>query len=68
MFHFLPMDSPIAIPCRVCGSSHVSRDAWADWDVASQSWVLGAVFDQGFCHQCEEEQRLEECALEGIAS
>ena len=33
------------IVCSWCGSAHVSRDAWASWDVAAQDWVLGAVFD-----------------------
>lgn len=64
----MPDDAPILITCSVCGSTEVSRDAWADWDVVSQSWILGAVFDQGFCHRCEEEQKLVECALEGAAS
>jgi hypothetical protein len=39
--------------CGTCGSTQVSRDAWADWDDDQQQWVLGAVFDYGHCHQCE---------------
>lgn len=53
----------IAIVCGKCGSDQVSRDAWADWDVAKQAWVLGSVFDAGFCHNCEGEARLEEVIL-----
>lgn len=53
----------IAIVCGDCGSDHVSRDAWADWDTATQQWVLGAVFDYGHCHKCEGESRLEEVAI-----
>lgn len=62
-FHIGGMDSVISIACSVCGSNNVSRDAWADWDVASQAWVLGALFDQGFCHRCEDEQNLLEIPL-----
>ncbi|CUS45925.1 hypothetical protein MGWOODY_Smn3173 [hydrothermal vent metagenome] len=29
------------------------RDAWATWDVTSQTWVLGEVFDYAFCADCE---------------
>lgn len=53
----------ITIVCSKCGSDHVSRDAWADWDVESQDWVLGAVFDAGFCHRCEGEASLAEVVL-----
>lgn len=53
----------IAILCRTCGSDHVSRDAWADWDIQTQQWVLGSVFDAGFCHRCERESGLAELVL-----
>ena len=53
----------ITIACSVCDSSKVTRDAWAEWEVARQEWVLGAVYDQGFCHRCEEEQKLVERAV-----
>lgn len=53
----------IAILCSVCGSDQVSRDARADWDIQSQKWVLGSVFDAGFCHHCERETRLAEHVL-----
>lgn len=53
----------IAIVCGTCGSDHVSRDAWADWDTGQQEWVLGAVFDYGHCHQCEGESSLIEVEL-----
>lgn len=57
------MSDPIErmqIVCSWCGSADVSRDAWASWDVGKQAWVLGAVFDDGFCHACECERSLEE--------
>ena len=53
----------ISINCSVCGSGNVSRDAWAAWHVAAQEWTLQAVFDQGYCHCCEQERHLEEVAF-----
>ena len=50
------------IVCGWCGSDRVTRDAWAEWDVAAQAWVLGAVFDDGWCHACECARGLEEVA------
>ena len=50
------------IVCSWCGSADVSRDAWASWDIDRQEWVLGAVFDDGFCHACECARGLEEVA------
>jgi hypothetical protein len=44
--------TPVRIVCSVCGTTEVSRDAWADWDENRQEWVLGAVLDDGFCHRC----------------
>jgi hypothetical protein len=46
--------------CAYCDSDEISRDAWADWDTGSQSWVLGAVFDYAHCHRCERETSLTE--------
>jgi len=40
--------------CDVCGSENVSRDAWASWDYEKQEWVLQSVFDDAFCHVCED--------------
>ena len=53
----------IQIRCRNCDSDVVTRDAWAAWDVDSEVWVLGAVFDYAFCHTCEVETRLVEVEL-----
>ena len=55
---------PIAIICGTCGSDEISRDAWANWDVRTQQWVLGAVFDYAHCHRCDGETRLVEVELE----
>lgn len=53
----------IRIVCADCGSPHVTRDAWAEWDEAGQAWRLGAVFDDGFCHACEAPASLAERPL-----
>lgn len=53
----------IQIACRDCGSTKVTRDAWAEWDVKRQTWVLGAVFDYGYCHRCNEEAKLIELPI-----
>jgi hypothetical protein len=33
------------------------------WDAEAQDWVLGAAFDYAYCHDCDEETRLEEVEL-----
>jgi hypothetical protein len=49
---------PITIHCGACGSTDVRRDAWAEWDDEQQRWVLGQVFDFGYCCDCEGEASL----------
>jgi hypothetical protein len=53
----------VAYVCNMCGGSSVTRDAWAEWDVAAQEWGLGAAYDYAFCHDCQEETRLVEVEL-----
>lgn len=53
----------VEIVCGKCGSDNVSRDAWGDWDVAAQQWVLRTVFDYAYCHRCDCETRLIEREL-----
>jgi hypothetical protein len=61
-----PAKAPrIQILCGTCGSTLVTRDAWAEWDVDAQNWTLGAVYDYAYCHQCDRETRLVEAALNG---
>jgi len=40
----------------------VARDAWAEWNLESQSWMLSEIFDFAFCHTCHRESRLIERA------
>lgn len=59
-----PKEEPkLRIVCEKCGSTRVTRDAWAEWDEAGQDWVLGAVYDYAFCHRCEAETHIEELPL-----
>ena len=55
---------PVDYICNICGGNTVTRDAWAEWDADAQDWTLGAVYDQAFCHDCEEETNLVEVDLE----
>lgn len=58
------MSKPIKIVCGTCDSVLVRRDAWAEWDVHAQKWVLGTVFDAGHCENCGGESSLKEVAIE----
>jgi hypothetical protein len=59
-----PMEEPkLQMVCGECGTNDVMRDAWAVWDVATQDWVLGAVFDYGHCDKCRCETSIEELPL-----
>jgi hypothetical protein len=58
-------DKRVTFVCEICGGTTVTRDAWAEWDVEAQSWVLGAAFDDSFCHDCQEETGIEEVQLTG---
>jgi hypothetical protein len=49
---------PVTYVCSTCGGDDVSRDAWADWSVPEQQWVLRTAFDDAHCHRCECETRL----------
>jgi hypothetical protein len=55
--------NPISITFARCASRDVSRDAWSDWDLESQRWVLRAVFDAAHCHDCDGEASLAEMGL-----
>lgn len=41
--------------CPNCGSKSVTSDANAVWDLKSQTWVIGNVFDSMYCCDCEYE-------------
>jgi len=50
--------SPLEYGCARCGSLAVTRDAWAEWSIEQQGWVLSAIFDFAFCHECHRETQL----------
>ncbi len=54
----------LAMICSTCGSDDVSRDAWADWDVRQQDWVLRVAFDNAHCHRCDCETSLVEVEVD----
>lgn len=55
-----PTPAPIEIACAWCASPNVARDAWAEWNVERQEWVLRQVLDDGWCFACERERELVE--------
>ncbi len=44
--------------CGHCGGAQIIRDAWAEWDVERQSWILSAVFDFAYCLECRKDTQL----------
>lgn len=58
----------ITFLCEKCGSDLVTRDAWAEWNVEQQDWVLGDAFDYTFCHKCEAETNMVEVELTPASS
>jgi len=42
----------IKLACPDCGTDDVGREATAHWDIDTQAWVLGSVYDQGWCNNC----------------
>ena len=55
------MSAKLKMVCAECGSEDVLRDAWAEWCVETQEWVLQNVFDDAYCEKCEGE-----CSIEGV--
>lgn len=53
----------VKMVCERCGSEEVLRDAWAEWDVDEQEWVLQNVFDHAVC-ESEECNGTETCIEE----
>jgi hypothetical protein len=50
--------------CDECGSEDVLADAYAQWDIDQQDWVVANVFDKGaFCPDCDGDARIAEVEL-----
>lgn len=47
--------SKVSMHCPSCGSPAILRDAFAEWDVKSQDWLLSATFDSWTCDNCGRE-------------
>jgi hypothetical protein len=48
-------DEPVEPACRDCGSTNLTRDAFAAWDRESQHWELSAIYQSTTCHACDAE-------------
>jgi len=46
--------------CSFCGSDSVKLDAWAVWDVDSQSWQVSETFEAAWCDDCDGETTVRE--------
>jgi predicted RNA-binding Zn-ribbon protein involved in translation (DUF1610 family) len=42
----------LSMHCPSCGSPAILRDAFAEWDVEEQEWLLSATFDNFTCDNC----------------
>ncbi|MEA3039465.1 MAG: hypothetical protein QOE79_1978 [Sphingomonadales bacterium] len=56
-------EHPVDFACCRCGGTNVTRDAWTEWDSDAQEWVLAAVYDHAYCHDCDDDTRLDEVAI-----
>lgn len=54
----------VKMVCERCGSQEVVADAYAVWDVESQSWELQSTFDKGsYCSNCDGECRIKSVTI-----
>lgn len=58
----------IKMTCIYCGGPNVMRDAWAVWNIDTQKWELGNVFDHAECADCESETQINESPVEEDAA
>lgn len=54
----------ITIHCARCGSTNVLLDAYACWNVGTQTWELQNTFDDAVCEDCGGETSLVERELD----
>lgn len=50
---------PVRMVCSHCGNDRVFRDAWVEWDVETQAWVIADIFDYAYCNDCEGETSID---------
>jgi len=61
------IEPPVRYACCRCGGTNVTLDAWAEWDADVQAWVMASVYDHAYCHDCDDETRLDEIAFDPAA-
>lgn len=50
--------------CKKCGSDHVGRDSFCDWNVETQQWEVANFMEESFCLNCETTTELEQVTIE----
>ena len=45
--------------CTECGSDSIVIDAWAVWSIEQQGWVLGEIWNEVFCKDCDASSEFE---------
>jgi predicted RNA-binding Zn-ribbon protein involved in translation (DUF1610 family) len=59
-------DQRVEYVCPSCGSEEIVREAVVNWDATSQTWVVGTLYDDCICTQCDREIRVD--AVERVLS
>jgi hypothetical protein len=55
-----PRKRKLDMVCSLCGSGDVLCDAYAEWDIQTQTWELASTFEKGaFCNECGGETSIE---------
>tara|TARA_R100001143_G_C3260704_1_gene87674 strand:+ start:72 stop:287 length:216 start_codon:yes stop_codon:yes gene_type:complete len=52
------------VVCTGCGGNRIVVDAWTKWSIEEQDWVLGEIFDEIFCRDCDSSADYELIPLE----
>lgn len=53
----------VDIVCATCGSNNIRMDAWAEWDIDTQEWILSDIFPNYFCINCDVETSTKEVII-----
>lgn len=61
------MAERLAYVCDECGGSDVLLDAWAEWNMDRQDWILHDILTSSFYRRCDSETRLIEVVLADLA-
>jgi hypothetical protein len=59
---------PMTMVCAHCGSDEILADAYGEWSVPEQRWVLASVMDKGhYCNACDSECAITERPVGEVA-